>query len=671
MARPVYGSFVTERRASWMAYAVVTSLAASFWGPALTSSRGWFPAPLDDVFIHFDFARSLAERGTMEWVEGRGYSSGETAPLYALVLALGWTLGFRAKALGVWAGLVALGSVASLIRSVRRLLAPCPPWLGWGAALLPISFGVANWTLFSGMEVALCVAMLGRALETLAKLVRPRQMQTREHLGWKLGLWGAALVMLRPEAVIVVAIFGVFAARAAGPRSALLALMRATLPGALAVGILLAVNRHETGDARSAGAILKLLSSNPFLSDVDRARAYVEHLVTLWFKVLRVELSATPLLAGLLPALALVALADRGVRARASACMLSALGWTLLASWNGNAPHHNFRYYVPAIVLLGIASAIGIAALSRSRVGSLGAALVGAFVLASTATTIPAQARHFRASTGNIRDHQIAMGELVARLPSGSSVLLGDAGAIPFVSGTPAIDALGLGGYRGLPFARAAVHGEPAIVELLERLPPGERPTHLALYPNWFGLITSRFGHELATLTLSENVICAGITKSLYRADWSTLAERPLSLPEHVIDELDIADVLDEDSHAYVSPAPLGGWTTHDVRMDETDLPHFDGGRVIPAGKRESFVVKRGCPRPVTLRVRIDDDAQDIFVTTKLGRKPLQLEPPRDGHWRSGILHLAHIDEGDTVTLESAGRGYRDFHVWLTEHATP
>jgi hypothetical protein len=206
---------------------------------------------------------------------------------------------------------------------------------------------------------------------------------------------------------------------------------------------------------------------------------------------------------------------------------------------------------------------------------------------------------------------------------------------------------------------------------LLERLPLGERPTHLALYPNWFGLITSRFGHELATLTLSENVICAGITKSLYLADWSTLAERPLSLPDDVIDEIDIADVIDEDAHGYVSPAPSGGWTTHDIRMDATGLPYFDGGRTIPAGTHESFFVKRGSSRPITLRVRIDDDAQDIFVTTKLGREPLQLEPPRDGHWRSGTLHLAHIREGDSVSLEATVRGYRNYHVWLTERATP
>ncbi len=654
-----------------MAYGVVGALAAAFWGSALEPARGWFPAPLDDVYIHFDFARSLAERGMLEWVPGRGYSSGETAPLYAVILALGWLLGFREKALGVWAALLALVCVASLVRSVRRVLAPCPPWLGWGVALFTLAFGVVDWTLFSGMEVAAFAAALGKCLEALATLLRPRRRETREHLAWSLGLWGAALVLLRPEAVMLVAIFGVFSARAAGPRSALLALLRACLPGALAMGALLTLNYAMTGDARSAGAQLKLLSSNPYTSEVDRARAYVEHLVTLWVKVLRSELSFTPFLALVLPALALAGLMRRELRMRTAACIVSALGWTLLASWNGNAPHHNFRYYVPALMLFGVGAALGVVAISRTRLGRLGAAFAGGISILSAATTIPRQVRHFRAATGNVREHQIAMGELVARLPTGATVLVGDAGAIPFVSGKAAIDALGLGGYRGLPFAHAAVSGEASIVELIERIPPAARPTHLALYPNWFGVITSRFGRELAKLTLSENVICAGTTKSLYLADWSTLSDGPQGPSPHLIDELDTADVLDEDAHAYLSPAPFGGWTTHDVLADETAAMRFDGGRIIPEGKRESFVVRRGFGGPVVLRVRIDAAASAIAVTTKHGRAELSLDPSRPGTWRYGSVHLAQVEAGDSITFEAVGGAYRNYHVWITERSRP
>src|ERR1700761_1254478 len=84
---------------------------AIFWLPALDVGRGWFPAPLDDVFIHFDYARSLGQGHPFEWIAGQGYSSGETSPLYAVLLAIGWVVGFRGPLIGVWAALVAVLSV--------------------------------------------------------------------------------------------------------------------------------------------------------------------------------------------------------------------------------------------------------------------------------------------------------------------------------------------------------------------------------------------------------------------------------------------------------------------------------------------------------------------------------------------------------------------------------
>ena len=65
-------------------------------------------------------------------------------------------------------------------------------------------------------------------------------------------------------------------------------------PGAAATLALLAMNWAATGDPRHAGAQLKLLSSNPYLSDVDRARTFVETLVVLYTKALRSELAVHP-----------------------------------------------------------------------------------------------------------------------------------------------------------------------------------------------------------------------------------------------------------------------------------------------------------------------------------------------------------------------------------------
>ncbi len=639
------------------------AVGAAFWVPASDVARGFFPAPLDDVYIHFDFARSLGSGHPFEWIPGQGYSSGETSPLYAIVLAIGWLVGFRGRLLGIWAAIVAILSIASLVRSTRKLVAPCPWWIAGGAALVPLAFGVVDWALVSGMEVALFVAALARTLLALDRTTsKATGGPTREALQWRLGLWGAVIVLLRPEAAILVALHATIAARASGTRSAFLALSRSAIPGAFATLLVLGVNELATGDPRSAGALLKLFSSQPFLSDVDRARAFVENLVTFWMKVIRGELAFTPRLLFILPFLALGALFTR--RPVAVAAILGALAWTLLVSWNGNAPHHNFRYYAPALVLLAIGAAITIGAIARrKKLASL--ALLGA-ALGVALPTMPAQIRHFRSAAKNIRDQHVEVGARIARLPEGTRVLLGDAGAIPYVSERPAIDALGLGGYRRMPFVRAALHGEVATVELIERLPPEERPTHLALYPNWFRILTDRFGHEVDRVTITNNIICGGPTKAIYRADWSAL-EREHVVESGTVDEIDVADVVSEEEHGYVAPLPHGGWTTFEILEDRSGAKRFDGGRIVPHGATESFLVR--ATGPLRLRMRVDDSARKIVVRTDRGEQELLLDPVRPGTWREAT---ATIDLGTAsrITLEARDGAYKDYHVWIERAAT-
>ena len=654
-----------ERGGLFIAAALACGAGAMFWLPAADVGRGYFPAPLDDVYIHFDFARSLGQGHPFEWIPGQGYSSGETSPLYALILAVGWIFGFRGRALGIWAAIVAIMSVASLLRTIRGLVRPCPAWLAWLLSLLPLSIGIIDWALFSGMEMAVFVAVLGRSLVALARARAPRARPTREALQWRLGAWGAALVLLRPEAAIIVAVFAIAAARGAGRRSGLAALVRASLPGAFATLAVLGSNLVATGDARSAGAQLKLLSSNPYLSDVERARVFAENLVTFWIKVVRGELAVVPALLAVMPLLAVLGLVRREHRVVAGASLVSAIGWLLLVSWNGNAPHHNFRYYTPALVLLCVPAALGIAGLARR--GRLAAAVAVA-TLAIGAPKVPGQIRHFRSACANIRDQQIEVGERLARLPEDATILLGDAGAIPYVSGRAALDALGLGGYRSIPFARAAVHGEAATIELIERLHPSARPTHFALYPNWFGALTSRFGVEIDRVTIEGNVICGSPTKAIYRADWSTLGTAPSGRSSSVIDEIDVGDVIDEGEHSYAAPLPHGGWTTLDVLTDASGTRRFDGGRTIPDGMTESFMVKQTAGGPVVLRMRIDGGARGIVLHSSRATKELALEPARDGQWRTATTSLERIDGGETITLEARGGEYRDYHVWL-EHA--
>ena len=309
---------------------------------------------------------------------GNGYSSGETSPLYTVVLALGWLVGFRGRLLGVWAAIVAVLAIASFVRSAQTVARPCPRWLAAGIAVLVLSIGIVDWSLFSGMEVATFAAALGQALVALLRTrasIDARGGLTREAAQWRLGAWGAVLVLLRPEAGVLVGVFAVIAGRAAARRSGLAAVLRSALPGLAVTALVLGANRLATGETQSAGAQLKLLSSNPYLSDVDRARAYVENILTFAIKGVRAELSTVRALGLIVPGLAFTSLVGRERRAIGAACLLGALAWVLLVSFNNNSPFHNFRYYAPALLLVLVAAGSGAAAIAQA-LGRKGGPLV-------------------------------------------------------------------------------------------------------------------------------------------------------------------------------------------------------------------------------------------------------------------------------------------------------
>jgi len=660
----------TRLTAHLAAAALALAVGCLFWVPAFPAAHGWFPTPLDDVYIHFDFARSFARGAPFEWIPGNGYSSGETSPLYAVLLALGYVVGFRGKLLGIWAALLAIVGTASFVRSVRELARPAPPTVAWAAAALTLSFALVDWTLFSGMEVAAFAGALG---PTLLALERTRAPMTRrggltlEAAQWRLGLWGAVLVALRPEAAVLVIVFGITAARGVMRRSAIAALVRAGLPAMVVVGLVLVANLVATGSMQSAGAQLKLLSSNPYLTHTDRARVYAENLIVFGLKGVRAELGAVPWLGAVLPFLAAVALVARSRRAVASACTVGALVWILTVSWNQASPFHNFRYYAPALLLLLAQAALGAAAIGGSTPGRrYGPTIAGALVvlaIAANAARFPAQTSHFRRAAANIRDQQIVAASRLAALDGDARVLVNDAGAIPYVSERPAIDGLGLGGYRRLPFALAAVHGEAATLELIERLEPSERPTHLAVYPHWLGAISSRFGKEIDRVTIEDNVICAGPTKVIYRADWSVLGHAP-SVHDDIIDEIDIADVLSEREHAYRAPFP-DAHAVFDVRLDEHGNPRFDGGRTIPEDDSESFYVLNAGGGRARIVVRVDAGSGPIVMRTRKTEVELELGPILEGRWREATGAIEALGVGQRIELIAGKGGYRNFHVWI------
>jgi hypothetical protein len=230
----------------------------------------------------------------------------------------------------------------------------------------------------------------------------------------------------------------------------------------------------------------------------------------------------------------------------------------------------------------------------------------------------------FGRASRNIRDQHMRVGRLLRLLePRPHRVLVGDAGAIPYVSDLPALDIIGLGGYKQLPFARATRLGIGSGIELLERMPPAERPDLLAIYPSWWGTFPLWFGEVLAEVPVEGNVICGGAAKVLYRPHWESFngSDRPFVTPsgERVVDELDFADLVDEAAHGYRLEGAVGYVDMKllpNPAMPVRDL--WDAGRIAPQGAKERFTLTQLAPnKPLKLLFRAAP-AQRAIITVKV-----------------------------------------------------
>jgi hypothetical protein len=282
----------------------------------------------------------------------------------------------------------------------------------------------------------------------------------------------------------------------------------------------------------------------------------------------------------------------------------------------------------------------------------------------------------FGRASRNIRDQHIGAGRWL-KVHHPNRVLVGDAGALIYESDRPGLDIIGLGGYGELPFARASVHGLPATLELIERMPPAERPEVLAIFPTWWGVLPTWFSKGvLARFPAPGNVICGGYEDVLYEADWSTLGTGDAPRAQHrgrVVDRVDIADLVSERRHRYIVPTPGGGWTEMKILSDPIDpqVDMFDGGRRSAGGLTERFALWPADPgKPADLIVR-SAPWQEAHVLVRVGGADVgRIDWAPGESWVERVVPIPAPRVGTTLDVELACEGPGDcvhFHVWLTQ----
>ncbi len=170
-------------------------------GLADESSEAGFP--LDDAWIHQTYARNLARTGNWEYVPGQ-VSAGSTAPLWTMLLAIGYLLRlpylFWSYLLG-WACLVWLGWAGM---DLWRLFWPSRRHHSWLAGAVVAFSWPLVWAAASGMETVLFAALGLQLVVLYGRLVdiegdSHRGAKTQRGIVAVMGFLAGLLILTRPD----------------------------------------------------------------------------------------------------------------------------------------------------------------------------------------------------------------------------------------------------------------------------------------------------------------------------------------------------------------------------------------------------------------------------------------------------------------------------------------
>jgi hypothetical protein len=457
--------------------------------------------PLDDSWIHMQFARNLAE--------GRGFAynpgvpvSGSTAPLWTLLLGGAFAVFGSHPALAKALGLVLALATAWLAGSLAEL------WtgrrdLGLLALVLTALTGPMLWGALSGMEVSLAAALVTGAL-----VLRAREQEGAAALALGLG------ALARPEAVLLLPLFWV-----SGP----LTWRRAITwlgPVTACVAPWVAFNMATIGSplpgtavAKIEGGLLGALSGvrEPLVTSlVTRPGRYTwEWIRWLW----RVD-ALLPLL--LVPGLAWLG-RRRGPAALIPACALLAhpLAMALLAPYRGPGFQEG-RYSIHLLPLAIVTAIAPLASLTVVRVRRAAALALLVGVLAA----LPAAASRYGWAVQNIEAMQVHLAHWVAEhTPPAARLGLNDVGAIAYFSRREIVDVMGLVTPAIVPYRR---EGESGVLRYLEQA----CPDYLIVFPAWFpalSAMTDRF-RPVYRVRLDHNTVAGADELVVYEAVWSRWA---------------------------------------------------------------------------------------------------------------------------------------------------
>ncbi len=674
-------------------------------------ARAGEPAlPLDDAFIHLQYARRLAQGHWFSYTGAAGYSAGATSLLWPLALAPFFVVGLTGVQV-IWV-LWVFGVLlhAAVILETSRVAASLTNRVGAiGAGAMAAFFGAFAWFSYSGMEGMALAWLLIRTVRVATDCCgsagggscRPKGAGRRRPRGSlaELLILGVLAPLVRPEGAVpslIAAIAAGYCVSRTGRRGGrrLARVAAAAFVPLCGPWIIPLQNWLLTGHSTSNTAMVKWLVLDPYLdlsALVSMVWGNVRFLATsllnggAWTLVFIPKGFIIALLVGVI-ALAWIFFfratgPRRSLRWPVLFVVLAVAG-TLIPCSYGSFLWNRVRYiwpFAPAwfVVITCGCWAIG-ALVSRIRpvLVVVQPALLGAAV-ALLGIRLPWAVFDLSLSARAIALQQVKLGRWARGLPANAVIGVNDTGAIAYLSDHQTFDVVGLTTEGEAPYW---VAGAGSRFEHYERLGPARLPTHFIVYPHWMAC-PAVLGQQLHHETVPYQTILGGPTMIAYQARYDLLhsGARPFTTGRwgKLLAELDVADLQSERA----SDFQLGQTRANDnvAALYPTDDGRMvaDGGRV--GRRRDEFWIELPTDTPATMVMRVIGpgpleiwvDAKPLATVALSERRSLHAPPPADNaapppKWvERAIVFPAGASRRRQVKVEAAGESkFGAFHYW-------
>lgn len=633
--------------------------------------------PLDDVYIHFQYARQLAQGQPYIYNTGEPATSGATSLIYPYILAFGYVAGFQGLNLGLWSMLVGCVTLILSMFAIYRLcrVFDAPVWLAVVAPVLFAVLGSVSWHAMSGMETLLMVCF---TLWTLLAYIERR-----------LNLFVACAVLLaltRPEGSIMAGIATVlFAIRLWFDKSTRFQfknIIFLALP-ILAIVVQPAINFALTGSFSASGSQAKsLLGLIPQDWNIIISRI-VENFVRLWVELFTGYSPSQDLwyLIPLTVPLGIVGwillLRQRQNRDVALLFLLWLGAVSLAISTLDTAFWHFKRYQMPIIALVIPLAIISITKLLQfmPKLRLIVFVAMGLLAPILTFITFDSFLSAYRLNVKYIRYQPYHMAEWLTYSTSPDALIaVHDVGMMRYIGERNTLDIVGLTTPNAAQYWR---HGVGSIAEFLME----HQPDYIASYGrgHGYGLYmladTRLYSEPLAEFTVAlnpqKNVALAADTQAIYKPDWNAIL--PHSQSDNRLFDLNVANIESEEAVRYQwrNNRLIDGFATvvYDFDVVGCITSHSQQCNVIEGARQltgeEQFTVD--LPKTLetdyvvlTSRVHaVDAISIDVFVDKQF--VDTKWIPEHPGHWFDietriptsrldgdlNILIIPHLDHGE------------------------